>query len=243
MMSAMTGRPKWETLLGELQGQIESGMKPGDALPSERELMSRHGVSRMTVRHTLSMLATRGFVHRVQGAGTFVSDRTMVSKTLTLTSFSEDIRARGMVPGSREVLRQVIPAPSDVATDLGLSLGHLVQFLERVRTADEVSMCLERVWLPATLVGDSLHAVAEVGSLYDRLETWGMAPVRADQSVTADHFTDYEADLLGVPGSSPCLRVARVSYDSRGRAVERGISAYRADRYEFRFGVSRVAGP
>lgn len=242
MMATMNARPKWETLLDELQSQIDAGMQPGDALPSERELMGRHGVSRMTVRHTLSRLATRGIVHRVQGSGTFVSERTRVSKSLTLTSFSEDIRARGMVPGSREVRREVVPAPSDVATGLGLPLGVLVQYIERVRTADEVSMCLERVWLPSTLVGDRLANLGEVGSLYDRLETWGLAPVRADQSITADVLTEYEADLLGVPPSSPSLRVARVSYDGRGRAVERAISAYRADRYEFRVGVTRATG-
>ena len=54
---------------------IERGeLRPGDRLPTERELAEQIGVSRPTVRTSLRALSTMGVVQSRQGAGTFITD-------------------------------------------------------------------------------------------------------------------------------------------------------------------------
>ncbi|WP_380167755.1 GntR family transcriptional regulator [Jannaschia sp. R86511] len=235
--------PKYEELRAALADDINRRLRPHEALPSERDLMRAYGVSRMTVREALTRLVDDGLVYRVHGAGTFVADPATISKSLHLTSFSEDIRARDMTPGSRTVSAERVPVPEVVSTHLGLTTGQMVVHLERVRTADGVPMALEHVWLPAGL----FVAIVDVddlaaGSVYDRLVEAGAAPERAEQSIRAGVLPAREAALLDVAPGSPALVVSRTTYDLRGRAVERAESSYRADRYDFQLTVHRRRG-
>ena len=70
----------------------------GDAIPSERQLSADLGVSRLTVRAALDDLVREGMLVRRRGSGTFVSEP-KIAQELTMTSFTEDMRRRGMVPG------------------------------------------------------------------------------------------------------------------------------------------------
>src|SRR5712691_5622193 len=82
-------------------------LRVGEAIPSERRLSSDLGVSRLTVRAALDDLVREGHLVRRHGSGTFVS-QPKIAQQLTLTSFSDDMRRRGMVPGSRTVdLREI----------------------------------------------------------------------------------------------------------------------------------------
>ena len=66
----------------------------------ERELAESFQVSRATVRQALQSLIEDGLIYSVRGQGTFVS-QSRISKGLTLTSFSEDMRARDFEPATR----------------------------------------------------------------------------------------------------------------------------------------------
>lgn len=210
----------------------------GRSLPSERELAASYGVSRMTARQAIEELVDEGYVYRVQGAGTFVH-RPAISKSLTLTSFSEDMRARGMRPGSRILRVEERPAGPAAGRDLLLSPVEPVVSASRVRLADGTPMCLERVELPARLVPGITPEDFE-GSLYALLAArYRIRVVRADQGIRATVLHPEEADLLGVPPLSPALLVRRVTADRGGRPVERAQSLYRADRYDFQVSVER----
>src|SRR5213082_4217382 len=72
----------------------------GTAIPSGRQLSADLGVSRLTVRAALDELAREGYLVRRRGSGTYVQ-QPKISQELTMTSFSEDMRRRGLVPSSR----------------------------------------------------------------------------------------------------------------------------------------------
>src|SRR3954467_15740922 len=72
----------------------------GDAIPAERQLSVDLGVSRLTVRAALDELVREGYLVRRRGAGTFVSEP-KIAQELTMTSFTEDMRRRGLTPASR----------------------------------------------------------------------------------------------------------------------------------------------
>src|SRR4029078_9777508 len=92
-------------------------LPPGSPIPSERDLAEHFGVARMTVRLQLDRLAQRGLLYRHRGRGTFVAER-RVAHTEHLTSFTEDMRARGLEPGSRLVGKEEIRAGADLAARL-----------------------------------------------------------------------------------------------------------------------------
>ena len=72
----------------------------GDAIPSERQLTADFGVSRLTVRAALDDLVREGYLVRRHGSGTFVSEP-KIAQELTMTSFTDDMRSRGLRPESQ----------------------------------------------------------------------------------------------------------------------------------------------
>ena len=128
--------PKYFQLREILLDLIDSDeLSIGAAIPSERELCQRFGLSRMTVRQAVDHLVSEGRLHRVPGKGTFVA-RPKIELALQLTSFTDDMRARGMEPGSRDLDRRTVRASAHLAKELGIQPGEDVHFIERLRTAD-----------------------------------------------------------------------------------------------------------
>ena len=202
---------------------------PHQALPPERKLAQELGVSRLTVRKALDALVAAGAVVRRQGSGTYAAAR--FEQPLTaLTSFSEDMRSRGLTPSSAWVERAVAPATPDEALALGLSPGTRVSRLLRVREANGEPVAVELAVVPTHHLPDP----AGIGeSLYAALEARGVRPVRALQRIRAVATPPAEAALLGVPPGSPALHTHRVTYLAGGAPVEFTVAHYRADRYDF----------
>src|SRR4051794_30050189 len=131
----------------ELIGQLQVGQ----AIPSERRLSGELGISRLTVRAALDDLVRDGYLERRQGSGTFVSEP-KIAQQLTLTSFSEDMRRRGMVAGSRTIELREIHAGAAVGRALSISPDARVTLIRRLRLADGEPMALETLHVPASLV-------------------------------------------------------------------------------------------
>src|SRR5260370_29349912 len=94
--------PRYYQLKEIMRERVRSGeWKPGDLIPSERELGEKYGISRMTARQALTDLGNEGLFYREQGRGTFVSQRKITQQLIHLTRFSDDIRARGQHPGEK----------------------------------------------------------------------------------------------------------------------------------------------
>lgn len=222
---------KHDELREELLEFLGTALQPNESLPSERQLADRFGVSRHTVRHALRDLAQEGRIYRVQGRGTFVA-KPVVRKQMVLTSFSEDMAARGLVASSRILSARIQPAGASVGQLLNISPVDDVLYLERLRLADGDPMCLERVHLSERLVGDVASHLDQHTSLYETLrKLYRIRIVRADQELKPTVLSPGEAELLEVPPLSPALLTVRVTYDDLDRRVEYAKSLYRGDRY------------
>src|SRR5262245_36158514 len=225
------GHPKGEQLQEILESFITT-LEPGMVLPSERTLEKRYKVARATVTQAINELVSKGLLYRVRGSGTFVAEPKL-RQPATLSSFSEDMRARGMQPGSVVLDHEVIPAGVIIARQLELEPNAPVLHLHRLRTADGEPMALERVYLPAERFPGLEVADLTDTSLYDVLaERWGAEVAVADQWVMAIRLSDREARLLEVPAGQPALLCQRVTRDVAGVVVEYSRALYRGDRYE-----------
>jgi GntR family transcriptional regulator len=227
-------------LRAHLVGLIEGGLKPHDKMPTERELAEQFGVTRLTVRRALDQLDHEGRVYRTQGAGTFVSEP-RIAKSVELTSFSDDMRARGLKPGSLVTKVVEVPAGAEIGSQLGISPRDRVTHIHRVRTADSAPMCIEHTYIPVSLA-PGLSQLPLEGSLYDALDDrFHLRVSKAEQSVHATVLDPELARLLDVAEFSPAFRVTRVAFDSRNRRMEYAESLYRADRYSYDFVIYRSA--
>lgn len=230
---ASGGGPLYLRLMRQIAAAIESGdLRPGESLPSEREMAQMTGLSRVTVRKAIQALVQARHLVQRRGSGTFVAPRPeRVEQALSLlTSFSEDMARRGKAVRSVWLARGVdAPSPEEMMA-LGLTARDQVARLERVRLADGLPLAIERAALPTGVLPDP-RAVTH--SLYLTLAERGLRPVRAVQRISAANLGPRDAELLEVPAGAAGLRIERVSYLASGRVVEFTRSLYRGDAYDF----------
>jgi GntR family transcriptional regulator len=214
---------------------IDSGrLSAGQRAPSEREIAETLGISRMTARAAMSNLVADGYLYSVPGKGTFVANPKMRQELLELTSFTEDMRNRGLKPGARLLDIGVTDQASEkIYRTLELSVEEDLIRIHRLRTADEEPMCLETSYLPRSYVPWLLEEDFESGSLYLALEGHGIELARAEEHLEATVVRETESELLTVPVGSPALLIERTTYTEGDRPVEYVKSLYRGDRYRF----------
>lgn len=235
-------RPKGEQLVERLEQYI-AGLRPGVLVPSERVIADTFGVARMTARQAIDVLARRGVVTRHPNRGTFVSEPKFVH-TQQLRSFSADMRSRGMTPGARVITANVATATGSVAADLDVEPGTPVLHVERVRTADDIPMAIERTNLSLRRFPGIDEIDFGAVSLYHVLATrWGVEATSAERRIEAILPDAHDAGLLTIDRRQPVFRIEHISRDPMGRVVEAGTSLYRGDRYDVLMHVDLTSNP
>ena len=229
---ATTKRAQVREILEQL---IDTELHPGDAIPSERALVARLGVSRVTVRQAIADLVDAGALERVHGKGTYVTGP-QVDSRLHLTSFSREMRARGLMPATVVLSASEEEADDDSAYALRIRPGRPVIRVERLRTADGTPMAYEVGLYPASLFPGLLQR--ELGTLYDVFASeYGVVVTRGEQTVRAESADAHQARILGVAKRAPLLVQERVTY-AGDQVIELSRSWYRADRYRIHMAIT-----
>ncbi|MGX9218287.1 GntR family transcriptional regulator [Massilia varians] len=222
--------PLYQQLQQALRRAIDEGAwGSASAIPAERQLAQELGISRITVRKAIDALVEEGLLVRRAGAGNFINTR--IEKNFAkLSSFSEDMRARGRVPRNEWIKRSEGLVTPEEALRLRLSPGAPVYRFHRIRYADELPMCLEY----ATIAAFALPSLDAVGdSMYEALQAAGHRPVRALQRLSALLLNAEQARQLGTREGDAGLCVERLGFARDGRAVEFCRSYFRGDMYDF----------
>jgi GntR family transcriptional regulator len=211
----------------------------GDAIPSERQLCVDLGVSRLTVRAALDDLVREGRLVRKRGSGTFVSEP-KIAQELTMTSFTEDMHRRGMVPGSRTLELRTSPAGPWLGRILHVSPSEPIVVVKRLRLADHETMAIETLHVRASLAPGLSAQDLEEHSFYELLtERYGLDVVGGLQTTEATVTNEEESEALGVPLHSPAFLFERTTRSRAGEIVEYVRSLYRGDRYRLVTELSR----
>src|SRR5918997_6590133 len=220
---------------GVLEQLIDNQLHSGDAIPSERALVDRLGVSRVTVRQAIADLVEVGVLERVHGKGTYVTGP-QVDSWLHLTSFSREMRDRGLVPATVVLAASEQPADDDVAYALRIRPGRSVIRVERLRTAEGTPMAYEVGHYPSLLFPGLLQR--ELGALYDVFASeYGVVVTSGEQTVRAESADAHQARILGTAKRAPLLVQERVTH-AGDRVIEQSTSWYRADRYRIHMAIT-----
>src|SRR6201746_2266571 len=186
----------------EILGMLDE-LHVGDALPPERRLAADLGVSRPTLRAVIDELVREGLLLRRHGSGTYVAEP-KIALSLTMTSFSEDMSRRGMIPSSRVVAFEVTSAGAKLGQRLHLSPVEEVWVITRLRLADEETMAIEWLHAPRSFLPDLKREALAQRSFYELLrERRGIVIASGVQTIEPTVTSQEEADLLGVPVHSP----------------------------------------
>ncbi|MEH0147362.1 GntR family transcriptional regulator [Corynebacterium sp. Q4381] len=192
----MAKKPAYMVIGDELREQIVSQELPAGArLPSERELVDRFGVARMTVRHALDMLQDEGLIERRRGrtGGTFVRATPPSLELTSVAGFEEHFALSGAEVVSTQTT--AVPAPSVVAAAFDIPAGTEVFEREVIYASDGQPVLFAAAY---TLPGGP--------------EAAGNAPVRREDILTATRATDRECEALGLARGAVVQKVSRSSY-------------------------------
>ncbi|MDQ2714864.1 MAG: GntR family transcriptional regulator [Chloroflexota bacterium] len=227
--------PRYHQLKEIMRAKIRDGeWKPGDHIPSERELGEQYKISRMTARQAITELVNEGLFYREQGKGTFVSRHKITQQLIRLTGFTEDIRARGQRPGTKVLSAQMQPADEETAERLRIQPGETIFRLQRLRLADNEPLAIELSQINFPGCEKLVEEDLENNSLYHLLETqYGLQLTEAEQELEAGLVGENEAPILKVPPGSPALFTRRVTYTERDQPIEYASSVYCGHKYTF----------
>ena len=216
----------------------------GARLPTESELVARHGLSRQTVRRAFQDLVAEGVVYRVPGRGTYASESgrrylRQLGSIEDLMSLSEDTTME-VVSGLR---RRV---DVDVASRLRLVDDDVVYTVVFRRCHDGVPFVLTRVYLPESVARRVLDSpemrdgAVSTSTVIGLTEPHLPAPiVEAAQSITVDAADLLVADAVGCGVGHPMLRVDRLYSDAVGTPVELAVSHFLPEQYTYRVTLRR----
>lgn len=208
--------------------------KPGAKIPTESELLEQFSVSRMTVNRALSTLRNKGIIYSIRGKGTFVRREAVPKKLNVLTSFTEEMKTRGITPVTKTLEFAYTSMGFEQEKDkLGLQKNDSIYKVVRVRYNGDLPIALDVTLLSEKVIGPMVFS--QMGSsLYEYIEN--EAGIQIDyslQKIKAIKANEFISTNLGIPLDDPVLLVSNVTYDMDNRPFEVVHTYYVHDAYEF----------
>lgn len=218
-----------------LRNKIKNGgYAAGDLLPSEHDLLEEFSVSRNTAQRAIEDLVRDGLAIRIQGKGTFVPKSLVDFGLHRLTSFSEEMRFKGLHPSSKVLGFTTIRADAFIAKMLDIDIDAKVYHLNRVRYGDENPMAYQQSFLPVYLCEGLDQFDFSKESLFDVLEErYNLRICWQKQYIKPCIARQSEADCLEINVGNPLLYLEGVAYLERDIPIELKKIYYRSDLYEF----------
>ena len=242
LINANTPIPLYFQLQENLRDKIENGRwKPGEHLPSEKELCEEYNVSRITVRNALSRLSMDGLIERSAGKGTIVARpkvREIILGTLT-SSYASVTEGTNRI--TTKVLESEVVEPLEhIRKVLKLKNGEKVNKLLRIRTVNDVTLFWTRAYVPCKICPNFLKSDFENRSFFEILKNdFGLIPDRSVRTIETELATSRDINYLGMKAGTPLAVVTSVCYMKDGTPLEYSRSHYRGDRTKYLVVIKR----
>lgn len=212
-------------------GQIAAGVfRCGDRLPSEAQLCERYGVSPMTVRRAINILADQGVVTARQGRGTFVRPLELSTATFDLGSLQQLFRDESQ--STVKILEaRITPATEKTARKLAIEIGDRTVFIRRLIFQGDEAVLLHRehvIYDPTRPIIEAEMAVTALRGLFSG--GGGSDLKRGELAIDATVLTEEEAALFHSPAGGPAFRLEHIFYDFHDRPVSWGWFICSGDR-------------
>lgn len=214
-----TTRPLYLQVRDALVARIVAGEWPiGTVLPSEIVLAQTMGVSPGSVRRAMDEMEAERIVVRRQGRGTYVNDQSTSEMSIRYSSIknAEGIRIEGSLITNNVDSGSATAAEAD---RLGVRTGAQVLRVDRFHVYNGNYFLFEQALLPTDIFPKLPNDVGQY-RICTLAQTNGIFLGEADERVTADMPTEWEAKMLAVPPEKPILRLDRIIVTLCGRVAE-----------------------
>jgi GntR family transcriptional regulator len=232
--------PKFLQIANHIRGQIARGeLRPGDEVPSERQIAEEWRVSRPTATRALAALRAEELVEARQGAGTFVREQPRLHRRAR--DRYERARSTGKVyvPGEHAEIThaEAAPAPEAVAVALGVPSGTRVIRRRRIVVDDSGPTEVSTSWFSAEVGRQARRLLSKTrireGTLAYVEQATGRQGWTAMDRISARLASQDEAAALGLPQPVAVLVVHHTTYDSAGQPLEFAEAVYPPGRWSF----------
>lgn len=219
-----------------LRKQIGAGeYKPGDLIPSEKELQERFGVSRITVRNAINGLVFEDLLVKKQGHGTMVALPRIVEDFSRLKSFTEKMRDLGTDPDRIEtrVLRaKRISASERIGGHLKIPVSDTLIYIKRLRLIDGEPVAVFESYIRAELgIGEDEDFTRSIYEIFEKDHK--LKIIGAEKSIEASCAQGEEAALLHLQEGDSTLIIRHTTFAEGNLPIEYAEGVYRADRYKY----------
>ena len=224
-------KPRYQQLKDLIIDQISTGeLQPTERVPSEHELVASMNVSRMTANRALRELNDEGYVKRIAGRGTYVSDFRSQSHLLEVQNIADEIAGRGHIHSCKVVRQSRQHARGEIARALHVEQGTDVFHLQLVHHENGAPIQVEDRHVLASFAPECLEQDFEAITPSAYLTT--VAPLQeAEQIVRAAMPNGAVRQHLNIEEGEPALVVIRRTW-SKGRPVTFARLHHPGSRYE-----------
>ena len=216
-------------------------------VPSEADLATSFGVSRITIRKAMEMLAAEGLITRMRGRGTFIAEgaqkselnRAVVSNINGLFSYLNRV---GQSTRLKVVNLDRGQAPTRICVQMGIAPTTELVRSVRVRVLDKRPYSLSMAYLLPEVGQRLTREDLATTNMIDLVQREGAVVEQVEQVLTATLADEYAAELLQVPIGASLMRMNRFFYNDQMVAFYAAEILYCADRYEYRVSLKREQG-
>ena len=225
------GKAVYETLYRHvkrlmLQQITENQWHPNERLPSEFALAKSFDVSQGTARKALSELTDEGFLTRVQGVGTFVSEMNLEKSLYHFFRVhlnEPESPTHHEQPIAQLLSTSFVTADISLAQQLQTSPGKTFAFMERIRLLNDIPVIYEKIYIPLEafkqLDGETLKNELGPSNLYQRYQSQFSVFIEKAKEQIYPEIAD-KALKQHLPNAHLVLRIERSATNQKGEVVE-----------------------
>jgi GntR family transcriptional regulator len=235
--------PLYHQIFLILKNKIIEGEYPESALlPSEQEISTIFKVSRITAKRALNDIAAAGLAVRERGRGTRVTYIAGRKRTIhaSVQSLIDSLRHRGGRDNSVRVMDlRYMPAPIEIARELSIARGELVQYAQRLCLHKGTPHSLISTYIPEVFGRHwSINDMTKkpLARLFDDAE---VVIERAEQMISATLADSQTAAVLEVAVGAPLIKMIKIAYTDKNQPAEYMVSLHPPDRYHFHISLTQ----
>ena len=230
---------KYKIIENYIIRQIETGeLTAGDQIMTEDQLTQKFSFSRMTINKALTHLNENGYIKRIPGRGSFVNTPVVRKPSVSINSFTEDMKLIGLHAGSKLISYEVFKAGTvpEIKEKLKLNDDDMIHFFIRLRTGNNIPIAVSYDFISAAVV-PAIDVSRLDKSLYDYLDSIGIKRVAKEMELSARLPDKQQKELLEIENTA-LLCSTHITYTIiNGKQIpfEYSKTFYNGDSYSYTF--------
>lgn len=228
--------PLYVQIKNKLVNNIKEGVwQPGEAIPSESQLIEQYNVSRTTIRQAIQDLVQKNVLETRRGAPT----RVRQEPQLELENPGIIHHELGTDFEVKVVRSEQLQENYYASSQLQLEEHEGVFILERLRIADQKPIAFQQMFLPLSIGEKVREFSSEAFDIFPKLGEHNIHYTNIKELVSASNATPYEADLLGVTPGEALIVIERTTLGIHGSPIEYSRTKYLPSSFHYRVEIGK----